>query len=428
MQKTVEDINPTKKRFTVEIPAELIEERITDRLKQYGRSVKIPGFRPGKAPLSLLNRKFGKDAETDVLERVIPEYYFKAIQDEKVVPVSPPQFEDYNFKRNTPFKMTFTVEIRPEIKDLTYEGIEVTDEEIDVTEEEIENTLDRLRIEKSSYEKVDDEIKEDDLVVVDYRIVEEDQEVKDQFIKVGSDMLPQDISDALLGKKVDDTFSVKTTFPEDFPNDNLKGKTLTLEGTIKESKRLREAELNEEFAKDLGFDTVEDLRKQVEESIIKAKKELVVNRQKGEIIKHLIETHDFEIPEGLLKNEISLIENEEKRKNPEVDLEKMKDEITERATKAVKLNLLLDTIAEKENVQVSDEELRGKILEYSRNFYMSPDDFMKMYLPDEDSVFMFRQNLIREKAIDLVHEKSVKVKKETEKETPQETEPKGEEK
>lgn len=428
MQKTVEDINPTKKRFTVEIPAELIEERITDRLKQYGRSVKIPGFRPGKAPLSLLNRKFGKDAETDVLERVIPEYYFKAIQDEKVVPVSPPQFEDYNFKRNTPFKMTFTVEIRPEIMDLTYEGIEVTDEEIDVTEEEIENTLDRLRIEKSSYEKVDDEIKEDDLVVVDYRIVEEDQEVKDQFIKVGSDMLPQDISDALLGKKVDDTFSVKTTFPEDFPNDNLKGKTLTLEGTIKESKRLREAELNEEFAKDLGFDTVEDLRKQVEESIIKAKKELVVNRQKGEIIKHLIETHDFEIPEGLLKNEISLIENEEKRKNPEVDLEKMKDEITERATKAVKLNLLLDTIAEKENVQVSDEELRGKILEYSRNFYMSPDDFMKMYLPDEDSVFMFRQNLIREKAIDLVHEKSVKVKKETEKETPQETEPKGEEK
>ncbi|RMG00032.1 MAG: trigger factor [Nitrospirae bacterium] len=428
MQKTVEDINPTKKRFTVEIPAELIEERITDRLKQYGRSVKIPGFRPGKAPLSLLNRKFGKDAETDVLERVIPEYYFKAIQDEKVVPVSPPQFEDYNFKRNTPFKMTFTVEIRPEIMDLTYEGIEVTDEEIDVTEEEIENTLDRLRIEKSSYEKVDDEIKEDDLVVVDYRIVEEDQEVKDQFIKVGSDMLPQDISDALLGKKVDDTFSVKTTFPEDFPNDNLKGKTLTLEGTIKESKRLREAELNEEFAKDLGFDTVEDLRKQVEESIIKAKKELVVNRQKGEIIKHLIETHDFEIPEGLLKNEISLIENEEKRKNPEVDLEKMKDEITERATKAVKLNLLLDTIAEKENVQVSDEELRGKILEYSRNFYMSPDDFMKMYLPDEDSVFMFRQNLIREKAIDLVHEKSVKVKKETERETPQETEPKGEEK
>lgn len=428
MQKTVEDINPTKKRFTVEIPAELIEERITDRLKQYGRSVKIPGFRPGKAPLSLLNRKFGKDAETEVLERVIPEYYFKAIQDEKVVPVAPPQFEDYNFERHTPFRMTFTVEIRPDIPDLTYEGIEVTDEEVDVTEEEVENTLDRLRIEKSSYEKVDDEIKEDDLVVVDYRIVEEEQEVKDQFIKVGSDMLPRDISDALLGKKVDDTFSVKTTFPEDFPNDNLKGKTLTLEGTIKESKRLREAELNEEFAKDLGFDTVEDLRKQVKESIIKAKKELIVNRQKGEIIKHLVETHDFEIPEGLLKNEISLIENEEKRKNPEVDLEKMKDEITERATKAVKLNLLLDTIAEKENVQVSDEELRGKILEYSQNFYMSPEDFMKMYLPDEDSIFMFRQNLLREKAIDLVHEKSVKVKKETAEEISQETEPKGEEK
>ncbi len=427
MQKTVEDINPTKKRFTVEIPADLIESRITEKLRQYGRTARIPGFRPGKAPLSILNRKFGKEVETEVLERVIPEYYFKAIQEEKVTPVSPPVFEDYDFKRNTPFRMTFTVEIRPEIPDLEYEGLTVTDEEIEVTEEEVENTLERLKAEKSTYEKTDDPIRQDDLVVVDYRIVEEDQEVKDQFIKIGTDIIPQEISDELTGKKAGEAFKVTATFPEDYMNEKLQGKTLTLEGTIKETKRLSEAEINDEFARDLGFEDVEKLREQVRESILKAKEEILENRQKGEILSKLLESHEIDLPEGLVNNEISMIENEEKRKNPDINIEEKADEIRERAMKSVKTNLILDIIAEKENVQVSDEELRTKILELSQKFYMSPDDFIKMYLPDENALYGFKENLIREKTIDLLLEKAKKVKAEKEETKESVTDPKGEE-
>jgi len=427
MQKTVEDINPTKKRFTVEIPADLLESRITEMLRKYGRNARIPGFRPGKAPLSILNRKFGKEAETEVLERAIPEYYFKAIQEEKVTPVSPPVFEDYDFKRNTPFRMTFTVEIRPEIPDLSYEDLTVTDEEITVTDEEIENTLERLRVEKSTYEKTDDPIQQDDLVVVDYRIVEEDQEVKDQFIKVGSDIIPREISEELIGKKTGDSFKVEATFPEDYMNEKLQGRTLTLEGIIKETKRFIEAEINGEFARDLGFEDVEKLREQVKESILKAKKEILENRQKVEILTTLLESYEFSLPEGLINNEISLIENEEKRNNPDINLEEKADEIRERAMKSVKTNLILDIIAEKENVQISDEELRLKILELSQKFYMSPDDFIKMYLPDENALYGFKENLIMEKTIDLLLQKASRVKAESDESKEYETDPKGEE-
>ncbi len=425
MLKTVEDINPTKKRFVVEVPADVLEQRIVDALRNLGRNVKLPGFRPGKAPLSLLEKRFGKDVETEVLEKAIPEYYLKAIREENVVPVTPPVFEDYDFKRKSPLKLTFTVEIRPEIKDLKYDSFELIQEEIEVTEEEIENTLERLQVEKSSYETITDgEITDDDLVIVDYEIVEEEQKVSNQFIKVGSDIIPEEISEALRGKRASDTFEVKATFPEDYINKNLSGKTLTLKGTITEVRRLRKAELDDKFAKELGYDDMEKLKEAVKEGIIKAKTEMLENKQKQELIEQLLKDHDFDLPEGLVESELRSLVAEQKRIKPDADEEALKEELREKAEKNVKINLLLDAIADKEGVEVSDEEARKRIVEVASSMYLSPESFIQMYLPNEEAYYNFRQNLRREKVLDLLHKKTTE-KAAQEKETKSETEPKG---
>ena len=150
------------------------------------------------------------------------------------------------FPYTTLFRSVF-----PEIKDLKYEGYTVKDEIIEVTDEEVEDTLTRLQVEKSTYEQVEDAISDEDLVVVDYEVLEEDQKVTNQFIKVGSEIIPQEISDSLKGKKAGDSFEVTVTFPDDYVNKNFSGKTLTLKGTVNEVKRLKIAELNDDFAKDL---------------------------------------------------------------------------------------------------------------------------------------------------------------------------------
>jgi len=411
MQKTVEDINPTKKRFIIEVPADVLEKRITDALRNIGRNVKIPGFRPGKAPLSLLDKRFGREVETDVLEKIIPEYYMKAIKEENVTPVSPPVFENYDFKRREPLKMTFTVEIRPEIKDIKYDAIEVTDEDIVFTEEDVEETIERIKLEKSTYEQVKEQIQDDDLVMVDYEVVEEEKKVENQFIKIGSEVLPEAISDALRGKKKGDAFEVTTEFPEDFANKNFAGKTLTLKGTIKEVKRLKLATLDDEFAKDLGYENTEKLREAVKESIEKAKRELLENKQKGEIIDKLLQMHEIEVPEGLFQEELNMLINGEKQNKPDVDEEKLREELKEKAERNVKLNLLLDTIAEKEGIDITMDEIKQRIAELSSSMYITPDHFMKLYLPNEEAQYMFRQNLAREKTLDFIFSKSVKVKK-----------------
>lgn len=403
MEKTVEDINPTKKRFTVEVPADVLEQRITEALRDIGRSVKLPGFRPGKAPLSLLEKRYGKEVESDVLQKAIPEYYLKAIKEEEIVPVVPPVFEEYDFKRKSPLKLTFTVEIRPEIGNLNYDDLEITEETVEVTEEDIENTLERLQTEKSTYETIkDDVVKDDDLVVVDYEILEEDQKVSNQFIKVGSDIIPSEISDALKGKKVEEAFEAKATFPEDYINKNLSGKTLTLKGTIREIRRLRKAELNDEFAKELGHDNMENLREAVKEGMVKVKEELIENKQKTAIIEQLLEKHDFELPEGLVTHELNILVNEQKRVKPDADEEKLREELREKAEKNVKMNLILDTIADKENIDISNEELKKKIIETANSMYLSPDHFAQMYLPNEDALYEFRQSIRREKTLDII--------------------------
>ncbi|NOZ25214.1 MAG: trigger factor [Nitrospirae bacterium] len=408
MHKTVEDINPTKKKFVVEIPADVLENKIEEALRNLGRTMKIPGFRPGKAPLSLLERRFGKDVEMEVLERIIPEYYVKAIKEEALFPVAAPVFEEYDFKRKMPLRMTFTVEFLPEIGDLKYEGYTVKDETVEVTDEEVENTTRRLQAEKSTYEKVEDTISEGDLVVVDYEIVEEDQKVTGQFIKVGTDIIPREISEALTGRKAGEPFEVTASFPEDYVNKNFSGKTLTLKGTINEVKRLKQAELDDGFAKDLGYEDLEKLKEAVRESIQKVKLEMLEKRQKAELIEQLVEGHEFAIPESLLESELRMLVEEEMKRKPDADAGQLREEMKDQAVRNVKANILLDVIAEKENVEVTENELKAKITELASSMYLSPENFVDMYLKSDGAMAMFRQNIVRDKALDLVLQKAVK--------------------
>ncbi len=414
MQKTVEDINSTKKRFVVEIPAEVLEKRIEEALRSLGRTMKIPGFRPGKAPLSLLERRFGKDVEADVLERVVSEYYVKAIKEEALYPVAAPVFEEYDYKRRMPLKMTFTVECLPEIEDLKYEGYTVKDETVEVTDEEVENTTRRLQAEKSSYELVEDAVSEGDLVVVDFEIVEEEQEVSGQFIKVGSEIIPREISDALIGRKAGEAFEARAPFPDDYANKNFAGKTLTLKGTVKEVKRLKQAELDDAFAKDLGYEDLGTLKEAVRESIQKVKAEMIEKGQKAVLVDQLVDGHDFDVPESLLETELLMLVEEEKKRRPDADADQLQEELKKRAVRNVKANILLDLIAEKENVDVTEGELKARIAELASSMYLSPENFVEMYLKSDAAMGLFRQNLVRDKALDVVLQKAVKEPFETE--------------
>ncbi len=207
MLKLVEDINATKKRLKIEIPSDIIENEIVNSLERLKQNVKIPGFRPGKAPLSIIEKRYGKEVEAEALDKLIPEHLRLALQQADITPLTLPTLdEEFEFKRKNPLNISITLEIVPKIENLAYENITVKDIPFSVEESDLEDMIRRIREQKAVFEVADKEIEMDDFATfehVDSVIVEGEDvpDVKGIISKMGNTIFPPDIIEKALGKK-----------------------------------------------------------------------------------------------------------------------------------------------------------------------------------------------------------------------------------
>lgn len=406
MLKAVEDINPTKKRLRIEIPSEAIEKKIKNSLEKARQKAKIPGFRPGKTPMNIIEKHFGKGAEAEALEEVIPEFYDRALKEAAIVPVTRPEIEGgVNFERNNPLSLSFTLEIRPNIENLRYEGIKTKDIPVIVSDEDVDNALKRLQEGKATYEIADKAIETGDLLTIDYEMKYDDQTTtaKDQVFMVGFTGLPKEISESLTGKKAGDIVEVEAQFPQDFHAKAIAGKKVLIKNTVKAVKKKILPAIDAELAKDLGFENLDALKAGAKEGIEKAKKEQTQKIQKNAILESLTSSHNFDIPESMLERELTAMVHEAKTlKKSDKDEAALRDELKPDAIKNVRAMILLSIIGEKEGVNVTDEELKEKILELSQQLSMTPESLIKIYAQRDGSLEGLRNNMHEQKVLDLL--------------------------
>ncbi len=410
MLKSVEDISSTKKRLKIEVPAEAIESEIKKGLGEAQKKARIPGFRPGKAPMHLIEKKFGKDIEADVLEKIIPEFYLKAVKEADVTPVSRPVVEDsFDFKRNEPLSMTVAVEVRPKVENLNYEGVTVKGVPVEVKDDEIDTVLNRLAEEKATYESADEAVNQGDLVTIDYTVREagEDNTVaRDVVLKVGSGPYPQEFFDGLAGKKKDEEFTVEASFPEDSQSP-FAGKRPKFEIKIKDIKRRSLPAIDDELAKDLGFENIGLLKDKVRENILSSKNREAERARQREILDKLIESHSFDVPESLLNAEIGGIISEIRAagKDERTD-EAIKEELMPHAEKSVKASILLELIGEKEGITVSDDDVKEELLDMAQKYYVSPDNIIKYYMAKDGSLEGLKHSVFEKKVLNFLLNKA----------------------
>ncbi len=405
MLKVLEDISSTKKRLKIEIPAEVIESEIKKGLNEAQKMARIPGFRPGKAPMHLIEKKFGKEIEANVLEKIIPEYYLKAIKEADIKPVSMPVVEDsFDFKRNEPISVTVSVEVRPMVENLDYENVTVKEVPVEVSDEDVDAVLNRLAEEKATYESVDDAVNTGDLVTIDYIV--EDTVSKDVVLKVGSGPYPQEFFDGLIGKKKDEEFIIEASFSEDSQT-RFAGKRLRFEVRMKDIKRRNLPAIDDEFAKDLGFENTGQLKDRVRENIIASKNRDAERAKQRDILDKLLETHSFDVPEGLLNAEISGIISEIRaRGNNQKTDEEIREEIKPHAEKGVRASILLELIGEKEGINVSDEDMKEEILNIASRSYVSPENIIKYYTARDGSLEGLKQSVFKKKVLNFLLNKA----------------------
>lgn len=432
MATGVEDLSSTKKRLTIEIPADIIEKEYSRSLANILQKAKIPGFRQGKAPVTLIEKKFGGDIRSDIIDKLIPDYYSKTMKASNLSPVGMPAIEGtLEIKRHEPLVFSLTVEVRPEISDLTYTGLKADDIPVSVTDAEVEETIKSLQDGRAMYEVVDREVREGDLLVLDYLKLDPSGEkeitsAKDQVMNLGNNLVPKGISDALLGRKKGDVADI--ILPEieagQIKDEDEKGNRLKI--TIKEVKEKKVPPIDDELAKDFGHDSLEVLRGKVKDGLLRGKKESAEGKQKAQLLETLVERHTFDIPESLLERELeTLVLNEIHSKQPvdsskpeaagnasetAPDPEKLSAELRPKAIHSVKSSLLLEVIAEKENVTVSEDEMKKRIALLARHFQSTPDAVVNLFMTRDGSLEGLNRSLRDEKVMDLVLAKAEIVK------------------
>lgn len=408
MLKTIEDISETKKRLRIEIPPDAIEKEIKAGLDRVRVKAKIPGFRPGKAPTALLEKRFGKEVEAEALEKTITSVYANALKEAEIKPVSRPVFEQTDdFKRNTTLNMTILVEVRPKIENFNYKGIKVKDIPISVEESDIEQTLARLREERAAYEPSQEPVKTGDLVVMDYEIKETGETVKDQVFKVGSDLLPAEFSENLAGMNKTDEKEFEVAFPENSHLKDLAGKRLSFKVSLKDVKKVNLPALDDEFAKDVGYENLPALKEFIGQRLLKSKEDAVSNIQKAEVVKKVLEVHEFEAPESLVEGQLGQLVAEARAKGRKETEEALKEELRPSAVRQIRVSLLLDAIGEKAGIEVTEDDLKERIQGLSEKLSLTPENVMKYYIARDGSLDGLRHSIFEEKVLDLLLEQAV---------------------
>jgi len=413
----IEDISSTKKRLKIEIPADILEKEFAGSLHNVRQRARIPGFRPGKAPMSMIEKRFGDEIKSELLEKLIPTYYAQAVKEADLTPVSMPKIEtNIDLKRNEPLVFSLTVEVRPKLGNLNYSGITVTGIAASVDDKEVDDTLKGLQNDRAMFEAVDREIREDDLLIIDYVKLDPagEKEIaseKDKVMNLGNRLTPRGILESLIGKKKGDI--VEVTLPEivgkELKEDSDKGEKLRI--TIKEVKEKKLPEIDDEFAKDFGNDSLEALKEKIKEGILTAKQENAKKQQKAKIIETLIEGHAFDVPESLADTELEHLMNNERHgdnsiKQPDAAPEKADAVLAERlrpkAVKNVKATILLDEIAVKEKIIVSEAEVKDRISLIAKQFQATPDAIVNLFMTRDGSLENLRHSIREEKVLDFL--------------------------
>jgi trigger factor len=364
-----------KHEIEITVPVDEIA-RETDRVvANIQQKAKLPGFRPGKAPANLIRTKFSKQVREDVLENLLPKYFKQKVEEEHLEVVGRPNLKDVHFHEGEPLIFKAEFEVAPEIELGEYRGVTVHYTEPEVTDEDITKRIDEIREQKAQFVNVDPR----PIVDGDYAVVTLDSlsgvepavHQDEVSLHVGDPDTMTGFSEALRGMSPGDEKEFEVTYPEDFGQARLAGKTIRFRATVTTIRTKELPELNDEFAQDLGdYPTFNDLREAVRKAIFAEREYASQQKAKDELIDRLIETHDFPVPEAYIERQIEAqLENQfrdlaERGVDPSklrIDWAKVKEAQRPKALHDVKASLLIDKVAEREAITPTNDEVDSEV-------------------------------------------------------------------
>lgn len=412
----------TKREIEIEIPADEVGRQTESLIQKYQKMARIPGFRRGHVPASIIRQRFSEEIKTDVVEALIPRFFRLEADRLGMHPVSQPRVTDLHLHDGEPLRFKAAFEVLPEIKLEGYKELRAERPEIAVTEEQVEQALNDLREQHASFNPIEGSALADG----DFAQVALDGNPKDGdgqpvhmnevLVEIAGKNTMPEFTENLRGANVGDERTFDVNYPEDAQDKRLAGKTFTYAVKVIGLKQKALPELNEEFVKQFGeFTAVDDLRKRIREQMESEHRNEAERAAKEKLVADLIQRNDFEVPESLIEQQIDLrlerglralaaqgLTAEQMKK---MDLHRLRAGQREQAIHDVKAALLLEKVAEAESVHVSDEEMSNEVDSLAKQTKQT-SEAVRARLTRDGGLDRIRTRIRNEKTLDFLYQQS----------------------
>ncbi|MDR3631032.1 MAG: trigger factor [Desulfocapsaceae bacterium] len=422
MEVIVEEISALTRKLTITLPEGDVQKKLTEAYDKLQKESKMKGFRRGKVPRSIIVKSYKPQVEGEVGEKLVQDTYFEALEKEKIDPVVHPEISAPVFGQDGTFTYVAHVDIKPDFELKDYKGIEVEKPDITVAEEEIDRELQVMQKNMAALRTVDDRpIQKGDVIVIDYQGYHKDNAIKqvknENFsLEVGSGKMGPEFEEKLVGMQKGQEASHQVDFPEKHPNPILAGKKVDFRVSIKDVQERVLAELDDEFAKDVGkeFNTLDELKNAIRDRSQKKKNEAADGELIDRIMQKLLKNNEFEVPKRLVRFEV-----EEMIKQTEQQFEKSgmtleaaglsKQMLAENnepmAMQRVRGDFILKKIAEIENIKVNDEDMDRGFKRIGDQYNM-PVAKVKEFFQHRDDLLPFMNEMLNEKVLHFLREQA----------------------
>ncbi len=369
-----------KHSLDISVPVEDVVSETNRVTEDVQKRAKLPGFRPGKVPASIIRKTFAGDIRQKVLESIIPRFLTKQFEADNLNVVGTPDISDVHFHEGEPLRFKATFEVVPEVELGDYKDVEVPYHDPEVTDEDVNKRIEEIREQKAQYVNVDPRALENgDHAVVSLESiggVDEPIRQDEMVLEIGGSDTLESFSENLRGLSPEDTRDFEVTYPEDYGSAKLAGKTVKFHATVKGLRRKELPEVNDEFAQDLGdYRTVDELREAIRKGIFGQRQYEAQQEAKNRIIDKLVEKHDFPVPEAFVERQIKNRVEQSLRamaaegmdpRELKLDWNKVKESQREKAVHEVKASMLLSRISERESIHATRDEVDKEVERQAR--------------------------------------------------------------
>jgi trigger factor len=421
-----ETSSSTRREIAVEIPVEEVTRETNALIQKYQKLARIPGFRRGHVPASVIRQRFSEDLKSDVVEALVPRYFRKEADRQGLIPVSQPQVTDLHLKDNEPMRFKASFEVMPEIKVDGYKELRAEKPEISVTDEEVEQSLNGVREQHATFTAVEGR----PLADGDYAQVSLDGKPKDGptdgqdkpvhmdevLVEIAGKNTMPEFTENLRGASAGEERVFEVTYAQDAQEQRLAGKTFTYTVKVQSIKQKSLPELDDQFATQLGeFKTLDEVRQRIRESMEAERKHTAEHEAKDKLVAELVKRSEFEVPEALVDRQIDVrlerglralaaqgMKAEDIKK---MDLNRLRVGQREQALQEVKASLVLDKIAEEEKIEVSDAEIDREIEALATQSKQTPEA-IRARLTRDGALDRIRNRIRSEKTLDFLYRQS----------------------